>query len=74
VYYIIQKLKKGFEVTGHAQDGAECWECATIEEAIEVLIEFAKVTNGTTITKDNIHFGKEKSVVETIININIDWE
>ena len=57
------------ECSGRIQDGTERWTSPNLKEAIKQMIQFAKIMNGTKLTKRGITFlrlqkGMEMQYVE----------
>jgi len=64
MYTIIKKDDK-FYCEGRLQDSTERWTEDTLEGAIKSMIKFAKIGNGTTISKKHITFLEPIQVVKT---------
>ncbi len=62
MYTIIKKLDGTFACQFRLQDGTEYYTESTIKAAIAHAIRFAKVMNGTKITKGAISFYEERQV------------
>lgn len=54
MYQVTQLQTGGFTCWGMIQDGSERWEEKTLKEAIDSMIQFAKIMNSDTIVQGDI--------------------
>lgn len=66
MYEIVKNTDGTFACIGRLQDGTERWTEKTLAGAVKSMVQFARVMNGTKLTRKGIAFYRQRVVRQSV--------